>query len=106
MSKKILVLFDVDGTLTVPRQEIHNEMKEFVIKTLRNSGVKIGVVGGSDLIKQQEQLGERVIDEFDYSFPENGLVAFKNGKLLNKQVCILLNQLYPYFELWYDCNGL
>ncbi|KAF1773958.1 HAD-like domain [Phytophthora cactorum] len=41
---------------------------------LRES-ITIGVVGGSDLVKQKEQLGEDVINNFDYSFSENGLVA-------------------------------
>ena len=86
MSKKILVLFDVDGTLTLPRQAVDPVMKEFFSKTLRSTGIKVGVVGGSDLVKQQEQLGENVVQEFDYSFPENGLVAYRSGKLLNKQV--------------------
>ncbi|KAF6126465.1 phosphomannomutase 2 [Phyllostomus discolor] len=47
--------------------------------------VKIGVVGGSDLEKVQEQLGNDVVEKYDYVFPENGLVAYKDGKLLGKQ---------------------
>ncbi|XP_019521679.1 PREDICTED: phosphomannomutase 2 isoform X3 [Hipposideros armiger] len=47
--------------------------------------VKIGVVGGSDFEKVQEQLGNDVVQKFDYVFPENGLVAYKDGKLLCKQ---------------------
>lgn len=38
----------------------------------------IGVVGGSDLVKQKEQLGDSP-NMFDYCFPENGLQAFKDG---------------------------
>jgi phosphomannomutase len=38
------------------------------------------MVGGSDLKKQREQLGETVLDIFNYTFPENGLIAFKNGQ--------------------------
>jgi len=34
----------------------------------------------SDFEKQKEQLGDDVLDLVDYSFPENGLVAFKHGK--------------------------
>ncbi|XP_072839027.2 phosphomannomutase 2 [Pogona vitticeps] len=47
--------------------------------------VKVGVVGGSDFEKIQEQLGEEVVENYDYVFPENGLVAYKDGKLLHKQ---------------------
>lgn len=42
----------------------------------------IGTVGGSDLPKQQEQLGAPdvpVTTLFDFNFAENGLTAFKNG---------------------------
>jgi phosphomannomutase len=40
----------------------------------------VGIVGGSDLAKQEEQLGANVVQEWDYLFSENGLVAFKHGK--------------------------
>ncbi|XP_053785140.1 phosphomannomutase 2 isoform X2 [Desmodus rotundus] len=72
-SRPALCLFDVDGTLTAPRQKITKEMDDFLQK-LRQK-VKIGVVGGSDFEKVQEQLGN----------DENGLVAYKDGKLLCKQ---------------------
>lgn len=49
------------------------------LKKLREQ-ITIGVVGGSDLVKQKEQLGEDVVNEFDYSFSENGLVAFHKGE--------------------------
>lgn len=55
-------------------------MLEF-LKELRNK-VIIGMVGGSDLKKQREQLGEGVLDMFDYTFSENGLVAYKNRDLI------------------------
>lgn len=44
--------------------------------------VAIGYVGGSDLVKQQEQLGapgRPVTSMFDFCFSENGLTAFKLG---------------------------
>lgn len=52
-----------------------------LLSTLRQK-VAIGFVGGSDLIKQQEQLGTPSIPVttlFDYCFSENGLTAFKLG---------------------------
>lgn len=82
-SKRVLALFDVDGTLTVPRNEIKADMIE-ELKKLR-SKIKIGIVGGSDMSKQYEQLGKTVLEDFDYVFTENGLVAYKNGDLLAKQ---------------------
>lgn len=80
---RILVLFDVDGTLTEPRETASLEMKSF-LASLR-SKVVVGIVGGSDLVKQKEQMGEAIVDEIDYSFSENGLVAYKDGELLAKQ---------------------
>ena len=70
-----MVLFDVDGTLTPARKVVSAEMLDF-LKELR-SKVTVGFVGGSDLKKQREQLGPNVLGMFDYSFSENGLVAYK-----------------------------
>jgi phosphomannomutase len=50
--------------------------------------VAIGYVGGSDLVKQQEQLGTStlpVTDMFDFCFPENGLTAYRLGVPLESQ---------------------
>lgn len=76
--KKTLVLFDIDGTLSPARQSASDEMKA-LLKKLREK-VTIGVVGGSDLVKQQEQLGHDCLQHFDYNFPENGIVAYAGGK--------------------------
>lgn len=78
-----LCLFDVDGTLTAPRQKATPEMLEFLQKL--KSRIRVGVVGGSDLCKIQEQLGDDIIQKVDYVFAENGLVAYKNGELLSVQ---------------------
>lgn len=79
----ILVLFDVDGTLTPARLEISDEMRDTLV-ALRKK-VVVGFVGGSDLSKQVEQLGATVIQDFDYCFSENGLTAYKLGKELASQ---------------------
>ncbi|XP_072124850.1 phosphomannomutase 2 [Mobula birostris] len=79
----ILCLFDVDGTLTEARQKISQPMDEFM-QRLRKK-VKVGVVSGSDVEKIKEQLGEEVLSKADYVFAENGLVAYKAGKLLAVQ---------------------
>mmetsp|Transcript_9420 Transcript_9420/g.38512 ORF Transcript_9420/g.38512 Transcript_9420/m.38512 type:complete len:222 (+) Transcript_9420:359-1024(+) len=51
------------------------------MKTLREN-VTVGIVGGSDLVKIREQLGDNADKEYDFLFSENGLVAFKAGVLL------------------------
>lgn len=75
-NKRIIALFDVDGTLTEPRKVVSPETLEY-LKTLREK-ICIGVVGGSDLVKQKEQLGDSP-NMFDYCFSENGLLAYKDG---------------------------
>ncbi|XP_072299842.1 phosphomannomutase 1-like isoform X2 [Eucyclogobius newberryi] len=84
-NRNILCLFDVDGTLTLPREKIDPRLDKFY-QALRRK-VKIGIVGGSDYSKIAEQLGEGddVIHKFDYVFAENGTVQYKDGKLLSKQ---------------------
>ena len=80
---RTIALFDVDGTLTIPRGEITDDMMSFM-KQLSEK-ITVGIVGGSDLPKQEEQLGSGVVDKFPYNFSQNGLVAYKDGKLLEVQ---------------------
>ncbi len=77
---RVIALFDVDGTLTIPRGEVTTEMFAF-LKELRTK-ITIGIVGGSDLPKQEEQLGEGIVNEVTWNFSQNGLVAYHNGSLL------------------------
>jgi len=80
-----IVLFDVDGTLTIPRQKIKPEMITFLEEL--HSHVDIGIVGGSDLPKMQEQLSTDILnyDFIDYIFSENGLVAHHKGTCFHKK---------------------
>ncbi|EGG23635.1 phosphomannomutase [Cavenderia fasciculata] len=79
-----IVLFDVDGTLTKPRNNITDTFKEYLLALRKR--VCLGVVGGSDLAKILEQLGgESAITNFDYLFSENGLNSFKDGKPIHTQ---------------------
>lgn len=80
---RIIALFDVDGTLTIPRGEVTPEMMTFM-KDLSKK-ITVGIVGGSDLPKQEEQLGAGIAKVFPYNFSQNGLVAYKNGELLEIQ---------------------
>lgn len=83
MKTGVIALFDVDGTLTAPRKAVTLKMLQFMKKL--GKVVKIGVVGGSDLVKISEQLGQTVITDYSYVFAENGLVAYKDGKLIGTQ---------------------
>jgi phosphomannomutase len=66
--------------MLIPAQHASPEMLA-LLHALRQK-VAIGFVGGSDLVKQQEQLGTSSISVtslFDFCFSENGLTAFKSG---------------------------
>eukprot|EP00762_Andalucia_godoyi_P000697 ANDGO_05403.mRNA.1 Phosphomannomutase len=79
----VLCLFDVDGTLSLPRKLATAEMLS-LLADLRKIATT-AVVGGSDFEKQKEQLGEHILSNFDYVFSENGLRAFKDGKEFHRQ---------------------
>nr|XP_002734578.1 PREDICTED: phosphomannomutase 1-like [Saccoglossus kowalevskii] len=81
----VLCLFDVDGTLTPARQKIIAGMGDF-LQDLKKK-VVVGLVGGSDFAKIAEQMGggDYILQNFDYVFTENGLVAYKDGKLIGKE---------------------
>ena len=78
---RVLALFDVDGTLTEPRKVVSPETTAF-LKELREK-IAIGVVGGSDLVKQKEQLGDSP-QLFDWCFAENGLMAHRDGAIIGQ----------------------
>lgn len=82
--KDTICLFDVDGTLTPARLAASPEILS-LLQALRQK-CAIGFVGGSDLAKQEEQLGKAagapVVSLFDFCFAENGLTAYKLGQSL------------------------
>jgi len=68
--------------------------------------VAIGYVGGSDLVKQQEQLGTKEVDVrtlFDFCFPENGLSAYRLGEQLASASFIgwIGEEKYKALVKWY-----
>lgn len=82
----MMLLFDVDGTLTPSRKTISDDMYQFMTQVKET--VTCGLVGGSDLKKIAEQIGGMdALFKFQYVFAENGLVAYESGNLINKE-CI------------------
>lgn len=72
--------------------------------------VAIGFVGGSNLAKQQEQLGTpevNVTTLFDFCFAENGLTAYRLGEQLASSSFIEWIGEEPYKKLvkWYVLLG-
>ena len=83
--EEVLLLFDVDGTLTFPRSVVEPGIEELLYNRIKPRAT-IGIVGGSDLEKMFEQLnGPKILNEFDLIFPENGLVQIAKGKEVGKQ---------------------
>lgn len=82
---EVLLLFDVDGTLTMPRTNVEPDFERFLYDQIKPLAT-IGIVGGSDLEKMFEQLnGTGILGHFDYIFPENGLVQIERGVEVGKQ---------------------
>jgi len=80
----VILLFDVDGTLTKPRQVIDPDMYSFLMNEVKPK-VLVGLVGGSDLEKILEQMGTQALGDFDFVFSENGLVAHEHGKAIGTE---------------------
>lgn len=95
-----LLLFDVDGTLTLSRQKIDGDMVS-LLKRLKQDYV-LGFVGGSDIIKQHEQLGD-TIHLFTYWFPQNGVQAYKNGVKFHDNNMVSTIGEHVYQSLVNDC---
>jgi phosphomannomutase len=79
---KKLILFDVDGPLTWPRENAKEDILEILRKLGGRDDVVIGFVGGSKIDMYIEQFGDGLFDLFDYCFAENGLVAYKGRELI------------------------
>lgn len=90
-----LLLFDVDGTLTPARRKITSDMVEML--NMAKEEYVLGFVGGSDLAKQQEQLGD-AIHLFTYWFPQNGVQAYKDGVMFHDN-----NMVSTIGEEQYQC---
>lgn len=59
-------------------------MEEFMTKL--NERVTVGLVGGSDFDKIDEQLNGKALQTYEHVFSENGLVYHRNGKLHSTKV--------------------
>ena len=105
---KTLVLFDVDDTLTKSRLKIENPMIECLDRLKKVENLEIGIVGGSNLNKQEEQLGKDIISKFKWVFSENGLVAFEDGEQFHSNSILdtlgesncqkLINTIFEYMS--------
>ena len=88
-TKPSLLLFDVDGTLTVPRNQVSHSTLLFLSWLKKHHAtIELGVVSGSDLGKLQEQLGDNLLHIFDWVCTENGLVTYHKGKKVHSNCMV------------------
>lgn len=82
--EEILLLFDIDNTLTLPRESIVPDFEDFLCTKIKPLA-KLAIVTGADLEKIFEQMnGTKVLKDFEYIFPENGIVHIENGIEIQK----------------------
>jgi phosphomannomutase len=83
----ISYLFDIDGTLTQPRQKITPEFEEFFFNWVQDR--KVFLVTGSDMVKVKEQLSERIIDSCAGIFCSMANEFYVGGKEIYKNKLVL-----------------
>ena len=85
---KTIVMFDMDGTLTEPRQKFDDKALESELYKLTNSGIHIGIITGSDEIYLREQMGEFLKKSSCrykvHLMPCNGTKYFKPPRFANQ----------------------
>lgn len=80
-----IILFDIDGTLTNNNQVITNDILNFLKQLLDLKKYDIGYVSSSNLDKQIKQLGKENLSLFKWRFSENGLISYRDNKLIHKK---------------------
>ena len=75
-------LFDIDGTLTNPRQKIDPQFESFFLKWME--GKRVYLVTGSDLPKVREQIGEQIMNKCEGCFVCNGNALYSEGYYAEK----------------------
>lgn len=73
----MLILFDVDGTLTESGKKISDDMTLMLLNLKNETKCIYGIVGGGDIKKITYQL-DKCIDLFDYIFSECGAIIYEN----------------------------
>ena len=76
-------VFDVDGTLTAPRQRIEPVFAKFFLEFARSRTVYL--VSGSDLSKLREQLPEEILNACRAVFTCSGAECWASGKIVYRR---------------------
>ena len=85
---KEIVMFDMDGTLTEPRQAFDSQKLQDQLYRLTNSGIHIGIITGSDEDYLREQMGSFLTNQScrykTHLLPCNGTKYFKPPRFANE----------------------
>ncbi len=96
--EKMILLFDVDGTICVSSQEIEEEMKRRILQVKDKYGCDLGVVGASSFDKIEKQLGKDFLKEFVYVFAECGSVVYNAERKILLKNNIRKHKLYSNLQ--------
>ncbi len=88
--QKICFVFDVDGTLTEPREEITNEM--FDLFSSWSKDKQCFVSTGSDFEKTKEQIGQKTLNCFDLIFCCMGNETRNSSGEITRRVNFILEE--------------
>ncbi len=92
----MIYLFDVDNTLTPPREKMDAEFKQWFKEFMTTNRVML--ITGSDIAKTTEQLGEDIINAIEYTFSCSGNNIHHYGKQLTKSDWTCPDDLDAFLE--------
>jgi phosphomannomutase len=91
-----LYLFDIDGTLTPPRQKMDEGFAEFFLPFAKENAVYL--VTGSDIKKVKEQIDQRILMMCRGIFACSGNEFWKDGEKIYEQEFYPSHQLVTFLE--------
>ena len=99
---KTIYMFDVDGTLTSPRQQIEETFAEVFLAWVESGDKIVYLVTGSDIGKTREQLFSSFIDQCSGVFTCSGNVFHSKNKLIYKNHLSLPGTFIEDLNLYLD----
>ena len=97
-----IYLFDVDGTLTPPRQRITSEFSEFFYDWIKEK--KVYLVSGSDYKKLQEQLCDGILKKVSGVFGCMGNTFHVYGQNISRKEYVPSPSLLAFLEEKLECS--
>lgn len=91
---KMILLFDIDGTICASSQEIDEEMKKTLLQVKSKYQCDLGVIGASSFDKIEKQLGKDFLKEFIFVFAECGSVVYNAERKILLKNNIRKHKLY------------